>query len=162
MLADIRPGMLLRFGHPVRKHVMSVELHGLQFDLPSEWEDITDELENKWPPTLARTSGVGALQFSIARYESGKLPNITIGDLRWILADFCANLSLEFSEPVEKIGRINSVESVSDGEERLVAVWHISNGRDYAMVTYTSLSPEDPETGDELSQARRIVASIEF
>ena len=141
---------------------MRVRFHGLQFELPPEWEDITDDLDNKWPPTLACSSGVGALQFSVAHYKSGKRPNITIGDLREILTNFCANLPHEFDEPVEHAGPINAVGCVSHGEEQVVAVWHLSNGRDYVMATYTSLSPEDPQTEVELSQAWQILESIEF
>ena len=141
---------------------MWVEFHELQFDLPPDWEDITDDLDDKWPPTLSRRSGVGALQFSIARYKSGKLADIGIGDLRKIGANFCADLPQKFREPVENVGRINTVEHVSDGEEELIAVWHLSNGRDVVMATYTSLTPKDPKTGYELNEARQLVESIEF
>lgn len=141
---------------------MWVQFHGLQFELPPEWVDITDDLEDKWPPTLAGPLVGGALQFSIARYKSGEVPNITIGDLRELLTKFCANLPHKFDEPVERVGSINSVGCVANGEEELVAVWHLSNGRDYVMATYTSLSPADPGTEVELSQARQLVESIEI
>ncbi|RAZ86978.1 hypothetical protein DPM33_26920 [Mesorhizobium hawassense] len=144
------------------KNAMRVEFHGLQFELPQGWEDITDDLDDKWPPTLAGPAGVGALQFSVGRYKSGKLPNIIIGDLREMLANFCANLPHEFDEPVERAGPVNAVGCAAHGPEQLVAVWLLSNGRDVTLATYTSLSPEDPETGVELRQARQLVESIEF
>jgi hypothetical protein len=141
---------------------MLVEFYGLHFEAPPGWVDITDDLEDKWPPTLAGPLVGGALQFSIARYKSGKLPNITMSDLRQILTNFCANLPQKFNEPVERAGSMNTIECVSYGEEDLVAVWHLSNGRDYVMATYTDVGPKYPETGYELSQARQLVASIEF
>ncbi|PBC06666.1 hypothetical protein [Mesorhizobium sp. WSM3859] len=141
---------------------MRVEFHGLQFELSQGWEDITGDLERRWPPTLAGPLVGGVLQFSVARYKSGKLPNVTIGDLRRMLLGYCTNLARKFHEPVEKAGRINAVERVSNDGEELLAVWHLSNGRDVVLATYIGASPRNPQTGNELSQARQLVESIEF
>ena len=57
--------------------------------VPRGWADITDEVEADDPPyTLAHTDGVGALQFSVALYEGGPVPNPTPVDLRAMVREF--------------------------------------------------------------------------
>ena len=43
---------------------MRVDFHGVRFDLPPEWADITDDLGDEPPPyTLARPSASGLFSF---------------------------------------------------------------------------------------------------
>lgn len=60
---------------------MHVECHGLRFDLPDKWVDVTDDLPPGTAAILARPTGVGAAKFSISRYQGGEDPAATIEDL---------------------------------------------------------------------------------
>ena len=141
---------------------MRVQYHGLQFDLPPEWTDITDDLPEGSPPTLARPSGLGVIQFSITSYRSGTDPEVTGEDLRQLITDFCSRRSLNAGQLEVTIRRIMTVGCVTTATDELVAVWYLSNGRDIVVLTYTALSSRDLDTAEELSQARQLVATIDF
>jgi hypothetical protein len=141
---------------------MRVQFHGLLFDLPPEWTDITDDLPEGSPPTLARPSGLGIIQFSIARYRSGANPEVTVESLRELIADFCSHHSLNAGGLEETIGRIPSVGCVIAATDELVAAWYLSNGQDIVLVNYISSGSGDPDTAEELGQARQLVATIDF
>ena len=64
------------------------------------WCDITDEVEVADAPwTLAKPDGVGAFQFSIATYKSGRIPDPTPESLLFLLRDFA--ISHELGEPAD-------------------------------------------------------------
>lgn len=65
-------------------------------ELPAGWADVGDDMPEGAPPTLARVDGVGALQFSVARYQSGANPNIHEDDLDELLREFARKQSLGF------------------------------------------------------------------
>jgi hypothetical protein len=103
------------------------------------WLDITHEIKAvNVPFTLAKNDGVGALQFSTATYQSGKLPKITINTLRALLRDFA--LSREFGKGVDLDIREGPVMTCAQSYYpgmQFVRVWYCSNGIDVALVTYT-------------------------
>ncbi|WP_342251150.1 hypothetical protein [Sphingomonas sp. OTU376] len=140
---------------------MLVKFHGLQFDLPAQWADVTDDLPEGSPPTLARPSGVGAIQFTTAVYRAGLKPDVTNQDLRNLVVDFCNRLSFRPGEFEERTDRLISAGCVVAGTDDLTAVWYVSNGRDIALITYSGTGWGEPSKF-ELCQARQIVATVEF
>lgn len=125
------------------------------------WCDITDEVEAADAPwTLARPDGVGAFQFSIATYKSGRIPNPTPQDLLSLLRHFAS--SRQLGEPADVV--------VEDGELRLAGasfrsgddflrVWYVSDGRSCAMVTYTSVWDEQHS---ELVDCEEMIRTLRF
>jgi hypothetical protein len=140
---------------------MRVEFADLMLELPEGWCDISADLSPDAPPTLARETGVGALQFSVARYRSGAKPVFDEGALEKLLVDFCRTHSLGPIKP-SVTSKTLCVGGVSNCPEEVTGVWYVSNGADLALVTYTALQPADPETEKELCEARAIVESIEL
>ena len=114
---------------------------GLTLVLPKHWSDITDSLGEGMPFTLARTDGIGALQFSVAHYKKGQLPNIDAKTLRNFLDGLFEGQG--FGRP-----KNSSDWSISDelagvqGDHIDGAVqtraWYVSDGRNIALVTYTT------------------------
>jgi hypothetical protein len=141
---------------------MLVQFHGLRFDLPVGWADITDDLPEGSPPTLARSSGLGVIQFSIARHRGGINPAITVDGLRRLIADFSSSHALNIGELDETLASIIIVGCVGIATDETVAAWYLTNGHDVILVTYTSSSPDARGTAEELSQARGSVATIEL
>lgn len=128
---------------------------------PRGWNDITDEVEAENPPyTLAHTDGVGALQFSIALYTSGMVPNPSIADLKEMLEEFGSKRG--FGEPVDLVNEpgppLLAAGSFSWGDDFL-RVWEVSDGGNFAFVTYTC---DAKDLGPELQVCERIVRSIVF
>jgi len=64
------------------------EFAGLRIQLATDWVDITHDLDSGSPPTLAKPTGFGAFQFTVARYVSGDRPNIGAVALADLLQDF--------------------------------------------------------------------------
>jgi hypothetical protein len=121
------------------------------------WSDVTEEDQ---PYTLARAQGVGALQFTVAEIESGPTPDPSPGDLQKMLAKYADSQGL--ASPFDVV--------VESGPRRLVAgsfhwndaflrAWYISDGRNFAFVTYNCA---DGEQDGELPECERIVRSLEF
>jgi hypothetical protein len=135
----------------------------LELHIPEGWGDISADLPPNYPPTLARGAGVGALQFSVARYRSGAKPAIDEEGLKRLLVGFFQTHSFGQVEPsVLSTSKMLCVGGVSIISEEVMAVWYLSNGIDVVLVTYTGLGPNAPTTKEELSEARTIVESIEF
>ncbi|UYV16147.1 hypothetical protein [Porphyrobacter sp. ULC335] len=141
---------------------MRVQFHGLRFDLPPDWTDITDDLIEGAPPTLARPFGRGVIQFSTATYRGGANPEVTVDSLRMLLGDFFARKSLNCRHFEETNTRVMSVGCVGSAAGEVLAAWYLSNGQDVALVTYTSMEPTEPDVATELEQTRGLIASIEF
>ncbi|HLL88855.1 MAG TPA: hypothetical protein VK324_06105 [Tepidisphaeraceae bacterium] len=58
-------------------------------DLPPGWADVTADVKaHDPPPTFTPHGGVGALQFSIAVYRSGRRPTPDVVSLQQLLDDF--------------------------------------------------------------------------
>lgn len=54
-------------------------------ELPADWVDVGEDMTEGAPPTLAKVDGVGALQFSVARFQSGANPDVHADDLDALL-----------------------------------------------------------------------------
>ncbi|MCE9660690.1 MAG: hypothetical protein K8R60_19345 [Burkholderiales bacterium] len=128
-------------------------------DLPVGWADTTDA---NAPFTLCKQpDGVGALQFSIARYRSGVQPKINTSVLLGWLQELAESSSRGPAESVMQ----------EDGDLRLAAgsffpdsqtfarAWYASDGANVAKVTYVCAKQD---VGSELVEAERIVRSIRF
>jgi hypothetical protein len=128
---------------------------------PRGWSDISDQVEVDNPPySLAHRDGVGALQFSIALYEDGPVPNPSPADLLDMLREFGRD---------ERLGKPTAMVT-EKGPPRLAAGsfdlgddfqrhWYLSDGRNFAFVTYTCTAND---VGPELATCEQIVRSIIF
>lgn len=139
---------------------MRVEFHGITFDLPDGWTDITDDLPDGSPPTLARPSGVGAIQFSIAKYGSGADPKATVSDLRKFCAEFCVQHAIDESWIVEYPARMMCVGAKTNDLDEFLAAWYLSNGRDFVFVTYVGVNEDIEQSQGEFDDAQLLVESI--
>jgi hypothetical protein len=140
---------------------MKFKIGNLQIAAPPGWLDVTNEIgEVKAPFTLARSDGVGAIQFSIAEYKSGRLPRITVYSLQELMEDFVR---------LHEVGRRAAVESRTEPllcyaesfevGSQFLRVWYCSNGRDVAFVTYVC---ERGAKQTELPDCEIIVRNLEF
>jgi hypothetical protein len=140
---------------------MRVGFAGVAITLPEGWYDVTDSSDG--PSTLARTEGVGALQFSVAKYKSGVGPAVDVAGLRRLLFDFGESRRLGTpTNVIEGAGRSLFVVGDFNSASELVRVWYVSNGHDVALVTYVAEQPSDKRVFDETRSAQEIVESLEF
>ncbi|HEY6560417.1 MAG TPA: SpvB/TcaC N-terminal domain-containing protein [Polyangiaceae bacterium] len=134
---------------------------GVRLKVAPGWCDITQDLPEDSPPTLAGPESIGVLQISTAKYEAGRVPNIRTSDLREMLNEFAAAHALGAPSNVHE--RFEGIVSGDfRNEEEWLRVWYVSNGRDVVFVTYTSQQPSDVRTAEELAEAERMVDSIKF
>lgn len=150
-----KPGLGLR-------RSMNLDFHGLEFELPSDWQDVTDDLTGGAPPTLAKPDGVGAMQLSIARYRGGEVPNVDFAGLQGLLEDFCRRHGLDCHPQADRHGNIQVVKTHSVVDSNLVSVWYVSNGMDVVLATYVSEQGGSDETDSELTEAEAIIGSLRF
>ncbi len=104
--------------------------------------------------------GVGALQFTVALYESGLVPNPTSAALRGMVEEFALKRGLGkpsavVAEPGPPVLAAGSF--VWGGD--FLRVWQVSDGRNFAFITYTCAAKH---AGPELAACERIVRSIVF
>ena len=105
-------------------------------ELPAGWVDVSHDMPEGAPPTLARTDGVGALQFSVARFKSGANPNVDADDLGLLLKEFASTRSLGVPSDVEQREAISRyIGGTFMRNDDLTRVWYASNGSDLALVT---------------------------
>jgi hypothetical protein len=131
-------------------------------EVPIGWVDITAEVESDNPPcTLARPDGVGALQFSIARFIEGEIPNPTVEDLHDMVLQF--GQSQMWGEGIdwalESLSSIRFAAATFTAQDDFVRIWQMSDGSNFALVTYTC-APTD--SAHELPDCERIVRSFQF
>jgi len=134
--------------------------HGLLISSPDDWLDITDDLGQSFPPTLAKVDGIGALQFSVAQYRCGPLPNPMPEDLLQLTLD--VGKSRTMVEPFSKITEQTPIRlgaaSFQVGAD-FVRLWHVSGGANIVRITYTC---DWGQEKTELPTCERIVRSIGF
>ncbi len=139
-----------------------VTFAGLSLQLPPGWCDITSDLAEGSPPTLARgANGVGALQFSVAHYRSGPVPGLELPELIEMLE------GLAQSEAMASRGnrrtRQTPLPCVWEDFDHLgdfVRLYYTSDGENVAMITYRC-QLSDALTG-EPAEADEIVLSVRF
>lgn len=140
---------------------MRLDFGPFAVQVPPGWEGITDVVQADAPPyTLARCDGVGALQFSIALYKSGRIPNPTAGELQKMVETFGDERGLgEASEFVIETGPPVLAAGTFRWGDDFVRVWQVSDGCSFALVTYTCAARD---VGPEVAVCADIVRSIEF
>ena len=142
---------------------MITAFYGITLRIPAGWEDITDALADGSPPTIAKASGVGAVQFSISKYQSGEHPDADFNALKSLMMGFCQNNQIEIDHVSEsEYGRVKCASIFSENGSKVISAWLLSNGKGFALVTYVALGEENDEIAGELDQAREMVSSISF
>jgi hypothetical protein len=128
---------------------------------PRGWEDITDSVETEVPPpTLALGDGVGTLQFSVALYVKGPIPDPTRENLLEMVAAFGEARGL--GAPRDVVVESSPLRLAAGSfawDTDFLRVWQVSDGRNFAFVTYTCESGREIE---ELRDCERIVRSLQF
>ena len=133
---------------------------GLSMSAPTAWDDITSSVE-EGTPTVAKSDGVGALQFSVARYSAGQRPTYDESSLRSLITEWIRNRGLEPQGVTLEQTASNQfawVDAVKS--EDLIRVFYITDGRDLAFATYLRFFRDnDPE---ELAEVMAIIRSLRF
>jgi hypothetical protein len=129
---------------------------------PYTWIDSTKNIEaDNAPFTLSKKDvGVGALQFSIALYTGGDEPNITLPDLKRLLAEFADDKSLGegFDEEVHE-NRLSFVAASYSWGTDLLRAWYCSDERNVAFITYVC---DWEKKGEEVNECGEIIKSLRF
>jgi len=123
------------------------------------WADVTEE-DGPWTLVRQTEDATGALQFSVALFESGREPVVLVEHLEDMLWEFGA--SREFGEMFDlrkSEGRLLIAAGSFYSEDIFFRVWYASDGRNVAFVTYNTQSGSE---GNELPDCEAMVASIEF
>jgi hypothetical protein len=142
---------------------MRYRLGPLSIDFPEGWVDITDTESpqvNSTPWTMAREDGKGALQFSVALYAAGTVPNATVEELSSMLFTFGAKHHLGLPSEIET--HSESIKYVAGSflpPDQYLRCWQISDGLNFCFATYTSLHGR---IENELIDCSHIVKSIIF
>ena len=125
------------------------------------WGDITDSVEADDPPyTLAHRDGVGALQFSIALYTGGTIPDPSLDDLSEMVVSFGEDRGLgEPTDLVRESGPLRLSAGSFATFEDFIRIWQVSDGQSFAFVTYLCDSAQERR---ELKECERIVRSLRF
>ncbi len=136
-------------------------LGNLIITTPSPWKDITESVElSSVPFTLAKEDGTGALQFSLATYRGGLIPNSTINDLDGMRSKFAQ--SKNFGAAFDEIRSTGDL-SISGGSYKAmgdyVRVWYCSEGKSFVLVTYIAVWGTE---GNEPKECDAIVAGLRF
>jgi hypothetical protein len=136
---------------------------GFTASMPEGWVDVTDDLPNESPATLAKPDGIGALQFTLAKYQSGALPNVGIKNLQELLIQFGRSRDLGNPREMNQGCGLHPYVVADFGVQgELVRVWYLSNGKDVALITYVTQQAESQGVKAELRNATSIVESFDF
>jgi hypothetical protein len=130
-------------------------------DCREGWCDITDEVEVADAPwTFAKSDGVGAFQFSVGTYMSGRIPNPTPESLLSLLRDFA--ISHELGEPADVVTEASELRIAAGSfrqRDSFIRAWYISDGRSFARITYTCAFGQQQA---ELSDCEQMVRTLRF
>ena len=128
---------------------------------PRGWSDVTASLDLQDAPyTVAHQDGVGALQFSIALFTGGKVPNPTSGSLKEMLEEFgrARNYGNPTNVAVEN-GPLVLAAGTFHPDDKFLRVWYVTDGRNIGFITYTCLTDL---VSQELRTCEIIVRGMEF
>ena len=145
-------------------NINRVEFAGLSLKLPKGWFDVTDDLDEGSLFTLRKeNNALGALQFAVRFYESGKSPNINMDKLTSLLNDFSAKNELGTARNIKKCSEgILSISGEFVDSDEFVCIWYATDNNNIAMITYASTLTDDPLLPSEVAEADLIVKSIIF
>jgi hypothetical protein len=140
-----------------------ITLGPVQLTVPEDWADITDELEGEDNPyTIADPlGGVGALQLSLGLFQGGTVPNPSERDLRNMVLRFGEEQGLGSAlddSTFTKESLVGVGMSFHSGED-LIRAWCVSDGTNFALLTYTCTWGEQDR---ESSLCEAIVQSLQF
>jgi hypothetical protein len=142
---------------------MEIEFADLQMTIPDGWVDVTEDCDEGCPPTLtAGDEGLGALQFSVATYESGAKPGIGLKDVEELLRDFAEKNGLNAARAFQARESPPLVSGDFEYEDGFLRAWYVSDGESVAFVTYTCGESSGSQFEAELAAADGIVSSIRF
>ena len=141
----------------------SVVFAGVRLTLPPLWSEATHELAPGSPPTLVRgPDGSGVLQFSIAKYQGGKTPDVTVTALHSLLSDFATSHNLGSPSNLKNAKEPNMLVSADFATAAdFIRVYYVSDGQDIALITYVG-DKGSSVFATELRQADSIVNSLRF
>ena len=129
----------------------------LRVTLPPDWALEPGGADAPYTFTWRDDRAVGALQFSLGRYKSGKVPNPSRSDLEQMAFAFGADHN--WPRPISQgsgactFGQFGLAVFQSVDFSR-IQLWFLSNGRDFIMVTHTC---EGNPLQDEIEAANQIV-----
>lgn len=138
-----------------------IEFGGIAVSTPDSWQDISDQSETSDAVfTLARDDGQGALQFSMAFYERGPIPNPSVADLTRMVQRFGEQRQLgEGFDSQEQDGACRIAATSYRWEDRFLRVWYVSDGRNFAFISYNA---DWGAQDGELPDCEEIVRSVRF
>ena len=115
---------------------MRLSFGGISIRVPAGWAEMPDSGSDA-PFTLARDDddGVGALQFSIAFYSSGKRPSFTQESLLRMAKQRATRIGKNLFDESAGPGLVGAVSCQMQSE--FVRLWYVSDGVNVAFVTYT-------------------------
>lgn len=135
---------------------------GLAFQCPQHWDDITDEVDgDDVPITIADfESGVGALQFTIALYKEGELPQLDESLIREMLLDYAGELGLGTAVDVSPhTGKLEGIKATYQINDDFLVLWFLTNGTSLIMATYNC---EWTNRNVEYSVVEEIMSTVEI
>lgn len=130
-------------------------------DLPEEWDDVTEEMDEGDLVTLAKPeSGKGALQISSAVYRGGAVPRIATAQLEELRDDFARTrkLGIAIATSSSDSSLAIAAGSYRSGKD-FIRVWYVSDHVNVALVTYVC---QWRFRDDESATCERIVQSLQF
>jgi len=139
-----------------------ISFGGIKVDVPTGWADFTSQVEGVDPPfTLADlTVDIGALQFSIAIFTGGPVPNPTPEELLAMARELGERHF--FSDPHDLVTESNGLRlgavsyRMASG---FVRIWYVSDGQNFAKITYNCNWEDRFKQQD---QCEAIVRSVRF
>jgi hypothetical protein len=133
---------------------------GFEITCIDGWFDITDDLAEEAPWSLARSDGVGAFQVSVALYRSGPVPNPSPQDLLAMVYELLSRPEADTpTDAVVENGLLRLAAASCRCGEDYVRAWYLSDGSNFATATYTSVwGGQDAELAD----CERMVRSLRF
>lgn len=125
-----------------------------------DWFDVTDDVPgDNVPITFTRPDGFGALQFSIASYRSGPVPDAGTNTLLALLHDFAQSRELGPATDLCTEGAQLRLAAASFHTDSFIRVWYLSDGRSFALATFTC---DAEHAVDELPDCEQMVRTLSF
>ncbi len=125
------------------------------------WCDVTDDVDgDNTPLTFARPDGVGALQLSAAVYRSGPVPAPSAAVLLSMVHELAdAHDLVAPFDIITEDSELRLAGTSFQWQDNFLRVWFLSDGSNFAQVTYTCTWGEVRE---ELVDCERMVRTIRF